>query len=150
MKYYVTSDPENGEPKKVFGPFDSARQMIFNAEAIAREHGGRIENHSAEIICDFCSSREVKWSYPAVDFVELSTAWGSTGEWAACDACHDCIENDDRKGLTQRSVDTFYVEHPGIIPDTKEARAAMFREISFLHNAFFVARQGAAHEEIRP
>ena len=51
-------------------------------------------------VCDFCRSPLVEWSYPCQDFtVQVlveggrTMQHGSLGEWAACQLCHDLIQN---------------------------------------------------------
>lgn len=92
------------------------------------------------VICDFCSSEDVRWSYPARDFVaRVVPIAGSEGGWAACDACHDLIEADDLDGLAKRSAETF-VEKNGAIFDQPEL-VAMLRQ---LHQQFVESRTGEA------
>lgn len=62
-------------------------------------------------ICDFCFDKRVRWSYSCATFVvELGTmvgtdaTWGSTGGWAACDACSAYIEAGDEAGLIRRAA----------------------------------------------
>jgi hypothetical protein len=153
MSFYITSDQRDGSPKKVFGPYDGHPnddpvRMDTLARPIYEEHGGVIEFHTEDIRCDFCSDAEVKWSYPANDFIELSSMWGSAGDWAACDACHDLIEAGNQRGLSERSVERYFIHH-SIIPDTKQTRALMLREITMLHQAFFHARSGGATAETK-
>lgn len=59
--------------------------------------------------CDFCSSADVRWEYPAADFVvfDLPVRQGSKDGWAACEECHLLIEADDRTGLADRSLAAF-------------------------------------------
>lgn len=83
-------------------------------------------------VCDFCSSPDVQWSYPARSFrherhltayaVDLTDASiesqnidltaGSIGNWAACPACHALIERQDRKRLVLRSAKRMLRKHP--------------------------------------
>ena len=149
MKYYLTINKGKGEPKEVHGPYDTHRQAFTAGQALA-EDGGMVEVHTNEIICDFCSKPSVKWTYPAADFVSLSTMWGSAGDWAACNACHDLIEAGDRKGLTARSVDGYFKYGPNLLPDNTTTRALLNREISLLHTVFMEARTGAVHPEVPP
>lgn len=57
-------------------------------------------------LCDFCCSRqdgdEVRWRYPAKSFA-ASYYSSSIGDWAACNTCHDLIENDKFDELADRS-----------------------------------------------
>lgn len=48
-------------------------------------------------VCDFCTSRFPRWTYPAESFLIDtigSTEHVSSGGWAACQQCHDDIEAD--------------------------------------------------------
>lgn len=75
-------------------------------------------------ICDFCSSPDVHWSYPARDFThhrelaaltidmrtleterhDIDLDAGSSGGWAACNVCHALIERGARERLARRSA----------------------------------------------
>lgn len=98
------------------------------------------------IVCDFCSSPDVVWSYPARDF-GLATAHADTGEvvpgisiiasggaWAACECCAKLIEADDRGALMERALTTLG------LPPIPAMQIGM-REI---HDAFFTCRTGPA------
>jgi len=137
--YYLTIDHGNGEPKEVHGPYENYIEAYKAGQKLGAE-GGIVESHAEIPICDFCSSPDIHWRYEANNFLEVTTMWGSAGDWAACNECHALIEADDRTGLTNRSVDTYFTNYPGMLPDTKETRAHLFREISMLHAAFFKAR----------
>ena len=66
-----------------------------------------------ELICDFCSSQEVKWAHEANDFKFPSPLnMKSIGAWAACSACHSLIENNQRTELLDRSVETYRKLYP--------------------------------------
>jgi hypothetical protein len=87
------------------------------------------------IICDFCASPEVLWSYPAADFhVEGTRLLGSEGGWAACHECAALIEADDRDGLARRALST--------APAFMRERCLPFMRA--LHTQFFEARRGPA------
>ena len=87
------------------------------------------------IVCDFCSSPDVLWSYPAVDFqVEGTRLLASEGGWAACHDCATLIEADDRDGLAQRALST--------APAFMRERCLPF--MTALHAQFFRARRGPA------
>ena len=93
--------------------------------------------------CDFCSVPGPVWRYPARSFVAYcapNVAGESVGDWAACDLCHVLIEDDDRSGLAQRSLDELILKHPEAI-----AAAAVLREdLAELHQQFFAHRSGMA------
>jgi len=149
MKFYITIDTEPGQPKEVHGPYVD-HDTAFKAGQYLAADGGRVEVSTDEIRCDFCSKRAVAWTYPADDFVELNTMWGSAGDWAACMKCHDLIEAGDFKALAQRSVDRYWKYGPGMLPDTPVVRAMLLKEISSLHRAFVVARRGEVQKEEVP
>lgn len=67
----------------------------------------------APVLCDFCSSVKVRWTYHAHDTGPvgelqinglLHINLSSGGNWAACDPCHDRIETEDWDGLVDRSI----------------------------------------------
>ena len=92
-------------------------------------------------ICDFCSDPNVSWQYPARSFVAYivdGIAGQSVGDWAACDACHELIENDDRPGLAAYSIDSLIEVHP----EFEVAREELSREMQGLHGTFFCSRMG--------
>lgn len=77
--------------------------------------------------CDFCTSTDVKWAFPARDFrqqVAVRKAEvpglkfdavihaGSLGAWAACPACHALILRGDRDRLCRRSAKRMVRKHP--------------------------------------
>jgi hypothetical protein len=91
--------------------------------------------------CDFCSASSPVWRYPARSFVAYcapSVAGQSVGDWAACDQCHVLIETDDRRGLTQRSLDQLILKHP----EASLAAAVLYEELAELHQQFFAHRSG--------
>lgn len=60
--------------------------------------------------CDFCSSRDVQWTYPARNFaivVSGSGVWGSRGGWMACGQCAELIERDAVDELLTRAARSF-------------------------------------------
>lgn len=103
----------------------------------------RVYTGYGSLRCDFCSSPDVKWDYPAEDFMvkmpkDAPADWGSEGGFAACDLCHDLIEKDDRNGLLDRSVKTFVEMYGGI------AEPELRVGISKVHDGFWRSRKGAA------
>ena len=91
--------------------------------------------------CDFCSAPSPVWRYPARSFVAYcapNVAGESVGDWAACDQCHVLIETDDRRGLTQRSLDQLILKHP----EASFAAAVLYEELAELHQQFFAHRSG--------
>lgn len=95
--------------------------------------------------CDFCSSPDVQWSYPARDHVShlgreygLDFQLGSTGGWTACPACHALIERGDRRRLATRSLRRLIRKEPGVAAHKAEMLAAL-RQI---HDDFWQNREG--------
>ena len=80
---------------------------------------------------------------PARSFVAYcapNVAGESVGDWAACDLCHVLIEDDDRSGLAQRSLDELILKHPEAIM----AAAVLREDLAELHQQFFAHRSGMA------
>lgn len=113
---------------------------------------GTITAKPGQEVCDFCSSQPVKWSFPvrgdhiigevqAVRSLVESGAKvgiGSSGAWAACQACYVIIRRADRDGLAKRSAKKFMRKHdlprsalPRIVKTCREA-----------HDSFWKERQG--------
>lgn len=89
-------------------------------------------------ICDFCSSPDVRWAYPAKSFTmdgDGKRLLGSDGGWAACDACAALIEDGNRTGLLDKSVGTFDSRHVIGVAATREL-------IGSLHAQFYLNRNG--------
>jgi hypothetical protein len=67
----------------------------------------------ALMICDFCSSPDVTWLFPAQDFT-MARVKGeehtSRDEWAACEICAHLIDQELWDLLTEHSVKRFMVE----------------------------------------
>ena len=101
-----------------------------------------------EIICVFCCIEgvEIKYRYPARSFHAAGSPWGSAGDWAACQTCHDLIEAGDKKGLVERSVDSFIEKHPGFPSHIPHARRVVANELGELHKMFYKLRTGEAQE----
>src|SRR5262245_39582539 len=112
MKFYAAVAFDKKSPAKLYGPFASSNEAHEYGRPFAQE-GLDVVIQTSEVICDFCSSTEVRWSYMAEDFVILEPRieWGSRGGWAACDTCHDYIEHNDRAVLAPHCQDKFVVEH---------------------------------------
>lgn len=94
-------------------------------------------------ICDFCSSPDVAWRYPARTFAAYIVAGivgESVGDWAACPACHALIESGQRSALADRSVRTLLEKQPDWKPAEPELRAHLLH----LHAMFFESRVGKA------
>ncbi len=105
------------------------------------------------MICDFCSSPDVRWRYPARDHdcwavlsldeennLESKTA-RSVGAWAACEECSKLIEAGDKAGLLRRSVET--CERDPLDPEKKITAIV----IADIHAGFWANRTGPRYEE---
>lgn len=90
------------------------------------------------MICDFCSSSDVRWIYPADSF-EIRMKHEITGglfegrselDWTACDECSRLIEENEWVKLTERSADRFDLEDlpESIVKATKKFLAIVHRE----------------------
>lgn len=106
-----------------------------------------------KIQCDFCTSLDVRWTYPCEDFTiertfsatgvyadlrqetqKIKLTSSLTGGWAACDTCHALIEANDREGLLKRSAE---------LDPTKRMSLHTKKElIAPLHTEFFAHRTG--------
>lgn len=92
-----------------------------------------------EIVCDFCSSTPVTYSFGALNFpAETSSieVW-SRGDWAACDACARLVQGEHRQALAERSVLTFLEASP----EMKDHREDLLTAITKTHERFWLARQ---------
>ena len=66
-------------------------------------------------ICDFCSSPDVAFVYPARTFAAYvfdGIVGESVGDWAACPTCHGLIESDCQTDLVERSLVTLLERQP--------------------------------------
>jgi hypothetical protein len=91
--------------------------------------------------CDFCSEPNPTWTYPAEDFVALSSEFftqESVGPWDACEMCHRLIEHNDRTALAIRALDRLILARPDMILCTTE----LLDELRGLHELFFLHRTG--------
>jgi len=55
--------------------------------------------------CDFCSTIDPEWVYPAESFDVAELAWGSSGGWTACTECSDLIERRLNDQVVKRMLD---------------------------------------------
>lgn len=86
--------------------------------------------------CDFCSSQEPAWRYPAATFLD---AVGSVSQedWLACDECQELIEAEQRDALARRAMHCI-----GMRPDKFRAEFAFCKD---LHDRFWRARLGSPY-----
>lgn len=93
-------------------------------------------------VCDFCSiPGDIFWTYPCNDFdygIPESPRDGSTGDWAACDTCHELIQAGERKAVIRRAVDFELSQHP----QHASIRHEIWGVISRIHNGFYDHRTG--------
>lgn len=95
-------------------------------------------------LCDFCSDPQIKWKYPANDFMVIAVGerselpWASEGDWAACATCHALIEAGEADALLDRSINTMQLPLP---PAALEMTRDMMRA---LHMGFVASRTGPA------
>jgi hypothetical protein len=94
------------------------------------------------MICDFCSSPDVRWRYPARDFTRSVMGVvdaGSRGDWAACDACHRLI----RLSLRDKLVERCLKRYPLYAALSKTEKISARRELRAIHDDFWASREGA-------
>ena len=96
-------------------------------------------------ICDFCSSRDIEWQYPADDGL-IEDTWPpnlireSIGDWAACEVCSELIETNKRFALMERSVETNLASCPGYGLAVIDFIAD---EVSKVHKVFWEKKKGS-------
>lgn len=108
-------------------------------------------------ICDFCSSPDVQWTYPCRDHArktehalaisvdqdgslsvdEMSIDGFSSGNWAACPACHALIRRGDRDRLARRSAKRMLR-----LMDAKMSLSNAIAHVRRLHDQFWSNRTG--------
>lgn len=90
------------------------------------------------MICDFCSSPEPAWRYPAASFVVKGLGpHASDGDWAACDQCSALIEDADLRRLILRAAIAANRRSGGVLR-TSMARKSLQR----IYAQFFRSRLG--------
>lgn len=96
-------------------------------------------------ICDFCSSPEVDWAYPAESFETYAVVMPdgamvatSEGWWASCSPCAQLIEAGRWAELAGRSLD--YLP----LPEPVANRTAALQRLAVLHQQFQTSRTGPA------
>jgi hypothetical protein len=148
-KYFVYVALVEGDKQRIHGPFASYVEAHDFGRPFAEE-GLDVEVRTDEPICDFCSTRQVGWSYFARDFrvADPDLGWGSRGGWAACDSCHEYIEANDRKRLAQRSAELFFKFNPQI-PDDAKMRKIILDHVRVMHEVFFQVRIGEGQKGIK-
>lgn len=94
-------------------------------------------------ICDFCSSPNVTWVYPARTFAAYvfeGIVGESVGDWAACPICHGLIESGRHADLAERSLITLLDRQP----EMKSAEQELRSQIRSFQMMFFRNRLGSA------
>jgi hypothetical protein len=94
----------------------------------------------SDVICDFCSTPQIRWRYPCNGFTILlilqggngqtrHITWSSTGDWFACEDCSHLIETNDWDGLGQRCVILRHPELPAVIrQEVKKSLVELHKE----------------------
>ncbi|MFN7544970.1 MAG: hypothetical protein ACK5TN_19495 [Acidobacteriota bacterium] len=93
-------------------------------------------------ICDFCSSPDVAFVYPARTFAAYvfdGIVGESVGDWAACPTCHGLIDSDRQADLVERSLVTLLESQPEMTCAAVELRA----QLRSFHLMFFCNRVGS-------
>lgn len=108
------------------------------------------ETFRPDVVCDFCTSVPVMFSYPCRTFVQESPGslpdFGSNGWWAACTNCHRLIAKSDRDGLVKRALRKHIQRHPEIAAIKSELRGTL-RE---MFDRFWANREGLPIEHAEP
>ena len=95
-----------------------------------------------DVICDFCSSTSVRWLYPCEAFILPEHSFRSTDAWASCGVCSELIENNDRKGLEERSVEVVLgMVRGNDFSFMEEFEKAYRKFVKDLHTKFFELRK---------
>jgi hypothetical protein len=114
------------------------------------ERTSRLFEAAQKCMCDFCNSTSPRWAYPASDFpIAIAVpadgseprVAGSSGPWAACDACAVLIEKNDYDALLVRSLEAQPIELLEAMPP-----ALVRAMLSGLHATFKKARTGPRME----
>lgn len=66
----------------------------------------RAQRRDGTVRCDFCTSPDVRWEYPAspMEIVGHPVISGSDDEFITCERCHTFIERHDAAGLAEFSI----------------------------------------------
>jgi len=147
MRYALHIHEAKGKPYVVEGPYPDY-PTAHSAGMVFAKQGKYVtlELFDQAAICDFCSSQAVAWSYDVDDFQiidrpEVHEGWGSVGNWAACDECHELVEAGDQRELAMHSLKTFFTSHPEV-PDRPEVRASVYEHIRKVHGEFWQKKKG--------
>lgn len=105
---------------------------------IVEEDGVTYRNAVTPPVCDFCSDKRVRWEYDCEDFTIAD--WGSSGQFAACDACSALIEAADWDALKTRVMRSWRVKS-GQPLDNQQRYDACRIVNGFVHH-YSVGRRG--------
>lgn len=94
------------------------------------------------MICDFCSSPDPTWDYPATSFELFGLPLRSEGNWLVCETCHDLIESDRRAELLALTIGSFIASNPEFAG--RESSSRLIGEFQEIQDKFFSNRTGAA------
>jgi hypothetical protein len=120
---------ESGECWKCGKLTPIAHGGFMVALSVSEEDGAGMKPRSdLETVCDFCSGIPIVKDYDCPDYtipvkfngkvVEL----GSSGQWAACQACADLIDRGNKEALMARALQAFYALHPGMPASAESAK----------------------------
>ena len=95
-------------------------------------------------ICDFCSSPDVRWQYPADDGIiedsfPQNVVRESIGDWSACEVCSGLIELNRGFALMERSVESNLRSCPG---HTLAVIDFIADEVCKVHKVFWEKKKG--------
>lgn len=81
--------------------------------------------------CDFCSTPDPPWLYRAhsIEFKEIDAK--SESGWAACETCHDLIEQNNLPAVAERAADIMCRRHP------EYDRQETLQDVAYVHARFF-------------
>ena len=110
------------------------------------------EQPSSEMICDFCSSRDLFYAYLVADFIAAEVvvptadtfALNSLGARLACRECTDLIEGERWEELLDRSFRTFREIHGAELGMTEEDEPRIRGLLRQIHAGFRTFRRGGA------
>lgn len=118
-----------------------------HARPVVRRIGAHLDEHEPEPmtgfkpldiigVCDFCSEPYPRYSHVCktftVDGLPGATEYGSIEDWAACEACHELIQQQAWSALAMRSV-----QHA-----PPELRELVQNSVRSLHDGFRANRTG--------
>ena len=92
-------------------------------------------------VCDFCSSGDPRWEYPASDFPvdDHAPRVASVGAWLACAECAALIEQEQWPALAKRGLQTptaRMLKRAGVNSDN------VLKAVARIHQTFRHNRQG--------